>query len=71
MKEMNFDILGISETRWTDNGEVTNDGHVLVYSGGDEHRNGVEILMKQRIAASMMGYWPITERIMMVKFKTI
>ena len=69
MKQMRFDVLGICETRWTDNGKLTNDDHVLVYSGGEEHRNGIGILMKQRIAASMIGYWPISDRVMMVKLK--
>ena len=45
MKQMRFDVFGICETRWSEIGKLTNDDHVLVYSGGEEHRKGTRILM--------------------------
>ena len=69
MTWMNNDILGLCETRWTDNGKVTYENHTLVYSGGKEHSRGVGIIMKNTVAASMIGYFPISERVMMLKLK--
>ena len=32
MDNMNFDVLGLCETRWTGNGKMIHEGHVLIYS---------------------------------------
>ena len=41
----------------------------MVYSGGREHRNGVGIIMNNNIAKALMGYWPISDRIVMIKLQ--
>ena len=41
----------------------------MVYSGGEKHQYGVGILMKKEIANSMTGFWPVSERLIMVKLK--
>ena len=69
MTWMKNDILGLCETRWMDNGKVTYEHHTLVYSGGKEHNRGVGILLKNTVAASMIGYFPISDRVMMLKLK--
>ena len=66
---MKIDILGIAETRWTESGKIRKDSHTILYSGGQEHRNGVGILMKNNITRSIMGYWPISNRVIMVKLQ--
>ena len=48
VKKMEIDILGIVETRWTESGKIRKDNHTVLYSGGQEHRNGVGILMKNK-----------------------
>ena len=67
MKKMKIDILGIAETRCTESGKIRKNSHTILYSGGQEHRNGVGILMKNIITRSIMGYWPISNKIIMVK----
>jgi exonuclease III len=46
-----LDIMGLSETRWKENGEIkTQNGNFLIFSGvGEdmEHRSGVGILMNK------------------------
>jgi len=69
MKKMNLDIMGMAETRWTEEGKITKENHTMIYSGGSEHRNGVGILMKNNIAKSMVGFWAISERVIMVKLE--
>ena len=39
----------------------------MVYSGGEQHRNGVGLAMRNSIARTMIGYWPISERVIMIK----
>ena len=52
---MNLDILGIPETHWTEEGKIIQENHTTIYSGGENHRNRVGIVMKNRVAKSMMG----------------
>jgi hypothetical protein len=47
---MKIDILGVSETRWTGNGKYVLDDYTFVYSGGEQHEHGVDILMKKEVA---------------------
>ena len=35
MDSMNFDVLGLCETRWTGSGKMIHEDHVLIYSGGE------------------------------------
>ena len=67
MKNMNVDIMGISEVRWNDAGQFGKDNFIMVYSGKDSHTNGVGIIMKKEIYKSMIGWWPINDRMMMIK----
>ena len=67
MDDMKLDIMGMSETRWTKSGMITKDKHVFIYSGGDKHEYGVGILFSWKTARSLMGYWPISDRIIMCK----
>ncbi|GFR73743.1 craniofacial development protein 2-like [Elysia marginata] len=39
----------------------------MVYSGGNEHEKGVGILLDTEHSKSLHGYWPVNERILVVK----
>ena len=67
--KMKNDILRIAETRWTKSGQIRKDNHTILYSGGQEHRNGVGTLMKNNITRSIIGYWPISNRVIMAKLQ--
>ena len=69
MQNVNLDILGIAETHWTEEGKITQENHTLIYSGGENHRNGVGIVMKNSIAKLMMGFWAISDRVIMMNIK--
>ena len=51
MTNCKLDIIGLSETRWKESGEIkTQIGNFLIFSGGGEdieHRSGVGILMNK------------------------
>ena len=51
------------------NGKMIHEDHVLIYLGGEDHRNGIGILMKKSVYASLIGFWPISDPVMMAKKK--
>ena len=66
-------ILGISECRWTGNGYVTTSlGNTIAYSGrnDNDHREGVAIMMSKEAKTSMIEWTPISERLMVARFKS-
>jgi len=69
MDRLGVDVLGIAETRWTDAGRIEKDGHVFVFSGGDTHRSGVGFLLRKGLGNSLQGYWPISDRAIMIKLQ--
>ena len=50
MARVNFDILGISELKWTGMGEFNSDDHYIYYCGQESlRRNGVAIIVNKRV----------------------
>ncbi len=68
-KDINIDVLGVCETRWMEAGYVDKDSHSFIYSGGSKHMNVVGMLLKKNITESLMGYWTVNEKIMLVKIR--
>ena len=53
MARVNFDILGISELKWTGMGEFNSDDHYNYYCGQEFlRRNGVAIMVNKRVKCS-------------------
>ena len=69
MQNLNLDILGIAETHWTEEGKIIQENHTMIYSGGEKHRNGVGFVMKNSVAKSMMEFWAISDRVIMMKLE--
>ena len=67
MKNMKLDIMGISETRWTESGQSTTGNHTMIYSGGIKHKHGVGFILNKNAANAVIAYWPVSERVLMVK----
>ena len=56
MARVNFDILGISELKWTAMGEFNSDDHYVYYSRQESlRRNGVAIMVNQRVQNTVLG----------------
>ena len=50
MARVNFDILGISELKWTGMGEFNSDDHYIYYCRQESLRiNGVTIMVNRRV----------------------
>ena len=45
------------------------DDYIMIYSGGEYHKNGVGIILRNEVAKPMIGYWPISDRVVMVKLQ--
>ena len=41
----------------------------MIYSGGENYRNGVGIVMKNSAAKSKMVFWAISDRVIMMKLE--
>uniref|UniRef100_H3AW68 Endonuclease/exonuclease/phosphatase domain-containing protein n=1 Tax=Latimeria chalumnae TaxID=7897 RepID=H3AW68_LATCH len=73
MTENNIKILGVSETRWSEQGLfTTNESFTVVYSGRPDGKrdNGVGLIIKKQTAKAMLGYNPLNNRIIMCTFKS-
>ena len=50
MARVSIDILGISELKWTEMGELNSDDHFIYYSRQESHkRNGVVLITNRRV----------------------
>ena len=56
MARVKFDILGISELKWTGMGEFNSDDHYIYYCGQESlRRNGVAIIVNKRVWNAVFG----------------
>ena len=57
MARVNVDILGISELKWTGMREFNSDDHYIYYCGQESlRRNGVAIIVNERVQNVVLGY---------------
>ena len=68
-EHLNADIIGVSETRWKEDGYVRKDNYTFIYSGDEENKHGVGFLIKNNILKHLQGYLPVNERCMLLKIK--
>ncbi|XP_030765261.1 craniofacial development protein 2-like [Sitophilus oryzae] len=69
MLRLNVDILGISETRWTDSGVCVRNGTTFYYSGNSDpnHRNGVGFIVRNNIKKSVRNVVGFSGRIILLQ----
>ena len=57
MARINFDILGVSELKWTGIREFNSDNYLIYYCGQESHRrNGVALIINKRVGKAVLGY---------------
>jgi hypothetical protein len=70
LKRLNIDILGVSELRWKSNGHFNSEETTIYFSGNESmKRNGVVILVNQKIQRSLLGYKPVSDRNRYIRLK--
>lgn len=63
-------ICGLSETHWKGSGHFSTEHHVIYFSGNDiNSRNGVAFLLPLHQKNCVMGYEPVSDRIISIKIK--
>ena len=68
MARVNVNILGISELKWTGRGEFNSDDHYIYYSES-LRRNGVAIMVNQRVRNAVLGCNVKNDRMISVPFQ--
>ena len=70
MARVNFDILEISELKWTGMGEFNSDDHYIYYCGQESlRRNGVAIIVNKRVQNAVVGCHLKNNRMISVHFQ--
>ena len=55
MTRVNFDILGISELKWTGMGEFNSDDYYIYYYGQESlRRNGIVLIVNKRVQNAVL-----------------
>ena len=71
MEMNNIEMLGVCETRWTGSGSrKLATGQTIVYSGrkDDHHSRGVGLISNRRLSRCMIGWKPVSDRILTARF---
>ncbi|XP_063593176.1 craniofacial development protein 2-like [Penaeus indicus] len=71
INRLHINIMGISEMRWTGAGAISSENHKIVYSGGEQHERGVGIIADSKTSKALLGYWAVSDRILLARFKDI
>ena len=67
MARVNFNILGISELKWTGMGEFNSDDHYIYYCRQESlRRNGVPIMVSKRVRNAVLGCYLKNDRMISV-----
>ena len=70
MARVNVDILGISELKWTGMGEFNSNDHYIYYCGQESlRRNGVAIMVNERVRNAVLGCNLKNNRMISVHFQ--
>ena len=75
MKRYKIGVLGLSETRWLQSGQLKlSSGEQLLYSGhikeGVPHAEGVALMLAPEAHVALIGWEPVNSRIITAKFTT-
>ena len=67
---MQLDVCGLSETHWTQSGEMTI-GERMVITSSDQNRNyqGVGLIISKNLRKSVMSYNAVSSRIITIRIK--
>ena len=69
MVRMKLSVCGLSEIRWTGAGVTEGENLTFYHSGGDKLERGVGIMVRGEVRKSVLGYWAVSDRVIMVKVK--
>ncbi|CAG4966253.1 unnamed protein product [Colias eurytheme] len=69
LERCNLTITGLSETHWKNSGHFDGEKHTIYFSGNENrHFSGVAIAIPKTWKNAVLGYNPINDRIISIKF---
>ena len=71
MRRNRIDILGLSEVRWKDGGDLETGEFRFIYSGGKEHQRGVGVILGKELSKRVIDIVKVNDRLMMVEIETV
>jgi len=69
LTRLNVSIAGITEARLPGNDCCRVDSALILHSGGDQHRNGVAMVVRSPLDRSLVSWKPISDRLLLARFK--
>ena len=70
MNRCSISILGIAETYWNGKGHFTTaTGELVIYSGSQDHRTGVGMILSKPVSNSMIAYRAISDKVLYVRIR--
>ena len=67
----NLAILGVTEMRWTESGNIKKKDATILYSGPEElHQKGVGIILNEEAEKALIGWKPVNDRIITARFQS-
>ncbi|XP_045471740.1 craniofacial development protein 2-like [Harmonia axyridis] len=72
MIRLNIDIMGVSETRWPNSGEIAIRDHIVFYSGNNDplHWNGVGIIINKMLKPYVRSFVPYSDRMALIQLNS-
>jgi len=69
LERYRWDIIGLSEVRWLNFGELTtDDGHKIWWSGEEKtHNNGVAFIVRKETVNSIISCTPVSSRVIVIR----
>jgi hypothetical protein len=64
-----MDVVGISEMRWTDEGDFWSEDYRIIYSGGTENCRGVGFIMNKEMGMRVKRIVRKNDRLMMMRIE--
>jgi len=55
MKRTSMYVLGLSEARWKEGGELTSEGFKVICARGEENQKGVALLLDEEVAKCVVS----------------
>ena len=68
-KRMNINVMDVAEMRWKDQGQITNNGYKVLWSGGQKLEHGVGFALDPLASKAFKGYLTVSDRILLLKRK--
>src|SRR5206468_12701496 len=70
MKRYGLNILGMSEIRWKGQGDFNSDGMRVIYSGGDQCKQCVALILDEEVGRRVIEVNQVSDRLITIKINT-